>query len=225
VLHLHPPALAGQVGLVVALGEHTILAEALLVVEPRLRNGRVAGPGGDERDGSLGHRGEVAGGFGPAQLARERAELSAAFRQLPAGELVGPTSEQVEDDERRRDLAGELAHPRLRRMQPELQLVEVHRPVGDADDLPIGHERSVTAGFEPSDQLWEVAPERPPVTARKPSRAALVDRHDRAEAVPLGFVGPPLTRGHLRLQLREHRRGKVARDRSLRHEGDPTGPP
>ena len=149
VLHLHPAALPRQVRLVLALGEHTVLAEAVLVVEPDLGLGRCRRS--RARRARRAPEASRAGRRAPRPIrARRRARCSrvAPLGQRQAREVVAPLAEQVEEHEGRRDLAGELAHPRLRGMQPQLQLVELHRAVGDAHDLAVGHERPFPA--EPS---------------------------------------------------------------------------
>src|SRR4029077_18795393 len=71
--------------------------------------------------------------------------------------------------------------------------------------------------FEQLEQLREVPPERSAVATREARGAVGIDRDDRPEPVPLGLVGPAIADGHVRLDLGEHRRRKIAGDRALRH--------
>ena len=112
--------------------------------------------------------------------------------------------QQVERDQRRRDLAGELVHARRGRMQPELQRLEVHHAVRDHHDLAVHHVRGGRLAREQLHELREVAAERP-VAARVDPDAVRVARHDRAEAVPLRLVPPAVAEREVLLGLREHR--------------------
>ena len=134
----------------------------------------------------------------------ERLDARAALfeRLLPDGLAV--PEQDVEDDELRRDLGGELADARLGRMQAHLHRVEVERAVACDHDLAV--ERGVgRQQLAERAQLREVAQQRPLVARPERELVAVVLEH-AAKAVPLRLVLPAVAVGQRADELRLHRR-------------------
>src|SRR5207302_564622 len=120
------------------------------------------------------------------------AEHSLEFRpalleRLLVDRLAFPEQE-VEHDEVRRDLRGELAHARLRRMQPHLHRVEVEYAVAGDHDLAVQgrvRRQELTQGS----QLREIAQQRPAVSRPEGELAAVV-LEDAPETVPFRLELP-----------------------------------
>jgi len=110
MLHLDPSAHAGLVCLVVALREDPVLAEPPLVGVPALGDREVVGP---RRQPRLGTRPQHAGFLGDrlgADTPGQPRQALAPFRQRPLLQVVVTITEQVEQEQRRGDLGGELVH-------------------------------------------------------------------------------------------------------------------
>jgi len=151
-----------------ALGDHTIEPGSLETVDPLAGDRDVARRRGDRE----------------RQLLERRPPL---LQRLLVQRLALP-EQDVERDELRRDLGGELAHAALGRMEPHLHRVEVEAAA------PLDHDLAVDrrVGREPlaeRAQLREVAEQRSPVPAPERQLAAVVLEH-AAEAVPLRLVLP-----------------------------------
>ena len=137
MLDLHPPTLTGQVGLVVHLGQDTVLPETISIIEPRAGCRHLAGPRSDQHDRRGRHRAQVARRERPPQSSGRRGEPIAPIGQRKRRQLLAAFPEQIEEHQRRGELGGELADPGLGRMQTQLELVELHRPGVDTQDLAI----------------------------------------------------------------------------------------
>ena len=112
---------------------------------------------------------------------------SALLERLLVDRLAFPEQE-VEHDEVRRDLCGQLAHARLRRMKPHLHRVEVQHAVAGDHDLAVEGgvgRQQVAQGTE----LGEVAEQRPAVARPEGELAAVVLQHP-PEAVPFRLELP-----------------------------------
>jgi hypothetical protein len=113
--------------------------------------------------------------------------------------------EKVERDEGRRCLLRELGDSGFRRMQPQLERVEVEPGRGRDDDLPIDH----AVRREPLEQgvvqLGEVAVQRPQVAALDVD-VRCPPKDDGPEAVPLRLVQEGALRRDRLGQCCEHRR-------------------
>src|SRR2546427_10080981 len=77
-----------------------------------------------------------------------------------------------------------------------------------------------TTLFRSRFELREVTVERPQVTALEVEPVAIAE-DDGPEAVPLGLEEPPLARGQLRRELREHRLDRRLDREPLRHHRPP----
>src|SRR5207248_4755389 len=90
--------------------------------------------------------------------------------------------EEVERDERRRNLRRQLAHAALRRMEPHLHGVEVERAAAGDDDLAV-ERRMGWEQIAERTQFREVAEKRTPVSRPERQLAAVVLEH-APESVP-----------------------------------------
>jgi hypothetical protein len=190
VLDLDHHTLAGLVGAGLVLGDHPVEPGALETMEPLLRNRPLTGAGR-----------QVDWPTGP----RERAfQPCAAVGLRPGAKIVAALCQEIEGDEGRRRLCGELRHPRGRRMQAHLQRLEVEPMLARDDDLSVDHAARGKAGQEAGAELREVTIEGFQVAALEIEVVAVTE-HDRAEAVPLRFEEPPVARRHLRRELGQHR--------------------
>ncbi len=167
----HADALAGPVR-----GRRLLGDDALRIVQPVLASAA-------SDDGR-----EIEGGWRARRL-----ERGAALVVGQLEEHLVVAGEQVEREERRRRLLGELRDPRGGRVDALPEGVE--RP-GD-DDLAV---EDAAAVGEP--QLGEVAGQRAPV-ARLELDVVAVHERDGAEAVPLGLVGPAVAVGERGSRARE----------------------
>ena len=128
-------------------------------------------------------------------------------------ELLALPEQDVEDDELRRDLGGELSNPALRGVEPQLHRVEVEPALLRDHDLAV--ERGVgRKQLSERLELGEVAKQRA-LVARPERELAAVVLEDPAEAVPLRLVLPVAGRKLLD-ELGLHRREW---DVSARHAG------
>ena len=113
-------------------------------------------------------------------------ELGAPLLDRPLVHRLSLPEQQVECDERRRDLGGQLLHAALGRMQPHLHRVEVELALARDHDLAV--ERRVgRQQLADRAQLGEVPQQRPAVARPQRDLAAVVLEH-AAEAVPLRLV-------------------------------------
>src|SRR5439155_21043986 len=101
-------------------------------------------------------------------------------------------------------LAGELLRRGRRRVESQLQSVEVEAALGRDHDLAVDHAARRQAGPKARFQLGEVPGERLKVAALDIAPVAVAE-HDGPEAVPLGLEQPAVARGQVRRELREHR--------------------
>ena len=174
----HDPAVLG-VRRVERLGDHAVEPGALELLEPALRLLRV-----------LRGAGQVAGTLGaePAQrLLHRRAPLA----QRPVGVRLVAQGEQVEGDEAGRRLLGEHVDPRLGRVDPLLEHLEL-QPVADRhEQLAVEHAPLGQLPLDRLDQLGEVARQRLGVAAGQLHLVAVAE-DDAAEPVPLGLEDQPV---------------------------------
>src|SRR5581483_9914160 len=190
VLHLDHRAHAGLVRAVEPLRDDAVEPGALEALEPVLRQVAVAR-----------RRREVRG----RADARERAlEPRAALREERTAQVVSAVREEVEGDERRGRLRGELANARFRRVDAHLQRIEVEAVVGHDHDLAVEHDRRRQRFDEAARELREVAIQRLQVAALDID-VAVRREDDRAEAVPLRLVEPAVAFRDARFEAREHR--------------------
>jgi len=110
--------------------------------------------------------------------------------------------QQVEPDERGRDLLGEEVDARLGGVDAQEERVEVQAGALDDDHLAVDHAAPGQVRPQRLDQLREVAGHRPFVAAAELDLVA-VPEDDRAEAVPLGLVVHPGR--DVAHRLRQHR--------------------
>ena len=170
-LHLHDAvARAGEVRQPELLRDHAVEAGRLQRREPRRACRDVGGDGESVKP------------------CADALELGAALLdRLLVHELPVP-QQQVEGDEKRGDLGGQLADAALRRMQAHLHRVEVELAFARDHDLAV--ERRVRRQqLAELPQLREVAEQRPTVARPERELAAVVLEH-AAEAVPLRLVAP-----------------------------------
>ena len=140
------------------------------------------------------------------RLRRVERELEAppalVLRRLP--QILAADREQVEGDEGGRRFPGELRHARRRRMQPQLERVEVESMIGGDDDLAVDHASLRQSVQQRVVQLGKVPIERPQIAALDVD-VRFAAEHDRAEAVPLRLVQEIAGLGKRLGELREHR--------------------
>ena len=97
------------------------------------------------------------GGFAPREaLLEQRAPLA----ERHVAQVAVAVAEQIEEDDRRRDLRRQQLHARRRRVNALLQHLEVERPSRDDDDLAVEDAALGQLGAQRLDQLGEVAVER-----------------------------------------------------------------
>ena len=125
VLDLDHRALARLVGGVDRLGDHAVEAGALEALEPLGRQRAI-----------VGHRREVDRRGGGAE---QPLEPGAAFVLRQLADVAAVDREQIEGDERRRRLRGQLRDPRRGRVQAQLQAIEVEPVRPGDDDLAVDH--------------------------------------------------------------------------------------
>src|SRR6185369_14508184 len=111
VLHLDHGALAGLIGGALVLGDDAVETGALEAPKPLLRH-RASPIAGRDVDGAAG-------------APESPLELPAPVRLRTRAQVAGAVREQVERDERRGRLRGELLHARRGRMETQLERVEV----------------------------------------------------------------------------------------------------
>ena len=102
--------------------------------------------------------------------------------------------QQVEGDERGGRFLRQLGDARLRRVQPELQRIEIQPVAGGDDDLAVDHAVLRQALEQRVVQFREVAVERPRVAALD-IHIARAAEHDGPKAVPLRLVQVRARRG------------------------------
>ena len=194
-LDVHP--LVRPVRLLELLGDDAVEAGALEAVEPV--------PGGV---GVGGRRREVERRL---DVGHDLGEDPPALPERQLAGVVVAEGEEVEGDERRRDLGGELLHPRLGGVHAQLQGVEVEAARRGDDDLAVDHD--VVGQLVPDrvDELWEVAGERALVAGAEVHLVAAAE-HDAPEPVPLRLVRPGVADGELLGRLGEHRRDRRRHD-------------
>ena len=218
MLDLDPAPLPREVRLVGALREDPVLARARprrRTTPARPRGRPTTAPRAPPARAASTRDRRARAASRPARRARGGAFAARASESPPSS--PSPSRSRSNSTRRRGDLARELADARLRRVQPQLQLVELHHAVGHPHDLPVGDERPGAGRRDEREDLREVPAERASVAADEAHRAVGRDRDDRPEPVPLRLVGPALAERHLGLELREHRSRQVAGDRALRH--------
>ena len=111
MLDLDHHALPGLVRRALVLGDDPVEPGALEALEPILRHGAVAA-----------RRGEMDAASGPAERALQPRP---ALRLRPGAQVLVALRQEIEGDERRRRLRRQLGHPRGRRVEPQLEGVEV----------------------------------------------------------------------------------------------------
>src|SRR5207245_1164277 len=126
--------------------------------------------------------------------------------------------EEIEGHERRRRLRRELRHPRGRRVQAQLQHLEVEPALARDHDLSVDYAARGKAGLKGGLELGEVAIEGLQVAALEVEAVAVAE-HDGTEPVPLRLEEPAIALGQLRRELRQHRL-----DRRLDRESHSHGP-
>ena len=102
-------------------------------------------------------------------------------------EVLAVHGQHVERDKRRGRLLRQLRDPRRRRMQPQLQGIEVEAARRGDDDLAVDDTVVREIRQQRVVQLGKVPIERPQVAALDEHVAAAA-KHDRAKAVPLRLV-------------------------------------
>src|SRR5439155_18782999 len=101
-----------------------------------------------------------------ARRLRERVlQQPAALGLRARAEIAAVAGEQVERDEGRRRLLGELRYPGRRGVEPQLQGIEVEPAVGRDHDLAVEHAARGEARAKLRFELREVSVERPQVAA------------------------------------------------------------
>src|SRR5436309_15814786 len=156
----------------------------------------------------------------PRRLRERVLQQPAALDLRARAEIVAVAGEQVERDEGRGRLLGELRYPGRRRVEPQLQGIEVEPAVGRDHDLAVDHAARGEARAQLRLELREVSVERPQVAALEVEPVAIAE-DDGPEAVPLGLEEPPLARGQRRRELREHRLDRRLDREPLRHHRPP----
>src|SRR5207249_11729245 len=184
------------------LGDHPVEPGALEAMEPLIRQ-RPLPRARAEVDGWPGSR---------ERLLQPRA----AVGLQPTAKIAVALREEIEGDEGCRRLRGELRHPRGRRVQAQLQRLEVEPALARDHVLPVDDAARGKAGQEGRLELWEVTIEGFQVAALKVDTVAVAE-HDGAEPVPLRLEEPAIALGQLRRGRRQHRL-----ERRLDRESDPT---
>ena len=114
-------------------------------------------------------------------------EPPAALVLRRAAQVASADGDRVEGDKRRRYFLRQLRDPRGRRVQPQLQRVEVEPARRRDHDLAVDH-AAVRQGLEQDGmQFREVAIERPQIAALDEDLGAAA-KDDGAKAVPLRLV-------------------------------------
>src|SRR5688572_10573836 len=204
----HALTVAGLVGQVEALGDHPVERRAD-AGEPLARGLDVVGLG--RQDDAV---------VALEVLAREVFEPRAPRGQRLGGErLAGLVGEEVEHDQRRRALDGELANAAGGGVDALEQVVERQPAVEGDHDLAVEDEALRAQACERLDELGEVSRQRLPLL-RHQLDARAVAEDEAAEAVPLRFVLPAGVIGNLGDGERVHRRVV-----GLERQSHSTGPP
>ncbi len=204
VFHLDHDALALDVALRRSLGDDAVLPDAVDVFEPTACDVGIVRPRREDQRGSRMKPRRSIGSELAAEPVDQGLELRAPLVGGEWSEVVAVAFQEVERDERRGDLAGELVDARRRRVEAQLQRLEVHRAVHDHEDLAVHDVDRWRLGTEQFHELGEVASKRS-IAARVDADPVYVACDDRAEPVPLRFVSPALAERKLLLGLREHR--------------------
>jgi hypothetical protein len=139
-----------------------------------------------------------------AQALPQRLQLGAALLERLRAQVAIACGEQVEEDDRRRDLLRQHRHPRRRRVQAQLKRVEVQRPAGGDHHLAVQHDALGQLRAQRIDQLGEIAAERLLVAALDQHLVAVAE-HQRPEPVPLRLEDPARALGQLSHALGQHR--------------------
>jgi hypothetical protein len=118
-------------------------------------------------------------------------------------QIARPQAQQVEEHHGGGDLDRQLPNARRRRMQSQLQRLEV-QPIGSGDhDLSIQHATLRKLALQLEDQLGVVPRERFLVPALD-EQIVSVAEHQRAEPIPLRLEDPSCPVRELLDSLREH---------------------
>ena len=192
-LHLHDAvARARQIRQAELLRDHAVEARRLQCLQPRAALLDVVGHGRERR-----------------HLPRRRSSSRAPLLDRLLVHRLALPEQQVERDERRRDLGRQLAHAALGGMEAHLHRVEVELAVARDHDLAV--ERRV-GRQELADraQLREVAQQRPAV-ARPERELAAVRSRARRESRPTSARSASAPARELRDELRLHRRERDLR--------------
>ena len=188
---------AGEVGQAEPLRDHAVEARGLQRLQP---GSPLLDVGRDRRE---------------REAVADALQLGAPLLDRLLVHRLALPEEQVEGDERRRDLGRELAHAALRRVQARLHRVEVELPAARDHDLAV--ERGVgRQQLAERAQLREVAEQRAPVARPERELAAVVLEH-AAKAVPLRLVAPARLCRQLRDELGLHRRERNVRAGRVGH--------
>jgi hypothetical protein len=173
VLDLQHRPDAGLVGGVALLGDDAVEACTLEAVEPIPRGGGVGGHGGDE------------GWRRDARERRLKAPPAVGEGSLPQVFVV--VGEHVERHERGGCLPGEHTDARLRRVEAELECLEVDPILAHDHHLAVEHHRAGQFTLEPLAQLRKIPGQGLQVAALEVGLLA-VEVHDCPEPIPLRLV-------------------------------------
>ena len=192
VLDLGHLALAGQIWLVGALGDHPVEPCSLEVIEPVLRGGGIF-RGGSEMDRWR-------------RLGQDLQEVAPALRERRRAQVLGSIGQAVESHVGGRRLARQHRHAARRRVNAKQQRVEVEPALARDHHLTVQHEARVRLrqGSQRLLQLGEVAVQRLEV-ARLDVDLLTVAIHQGPEPIPLGLEDPPRCGRDLGGRLGEHR--------------------
>ena len=190
VLDLDHGALAGLVAGAGRLGDDAVEARALEAIEPLGRERAIAR-----------HRSQVNRRH---TLAEQGFETSPALAQWSRAEIEAVDRQQVEADKTGRRRLGQLRDARRRRMQPQLQGVEVEPLRRGNHDLPVDDAPRGQALAEHRMKVGKVPVERPQIAALNVDVRRTAE-HDRAEAIPFRLVEKALAPRQHVSHLRQHR--------------------
>ena len=128
----------------------------------------------------------------------------ASLAKRDAAQIAIAVAQQIEEDDRRRDLRGQKLHARGRRVNALLQHLEVEAGAAHQDDLAVEHAALGQLRLQRLDDLGEIPIEWFRVAALDRELVAVAE-DQRPEPVPLRLEDPAVALGKLGDPLREHR--------------------
>src|SRR5690348_3657814 len=145
------------------------------------------------------------------QMNRRLGRTHQLFQPLPPflerlfPQIARALAEQIEKHDRRRNLFRQKLHARCRRVQPQLQILEIQRAIFRDDDLAIQHGACRQLRAQLLHKLWKITVQRLFIAALDEDLVA-VAKHQRAKSVPLRFENPHVAFRQLGHSFGQHRK-------------------